>query len=102
MKEDSKQLFGAPFIARNNVSTWGIEREDESLVAVVFNQPNMSKIARLFMAAPTLYDALCTATKSMCSSADFRCPKQGAAWSCCKDCKVLPLIELLRKIKDGK
>lgn len=44
--------------ARNNVSTYGIEREDESLVAIVFNQQNMRVIANLFAAAPEMYETL--------------------------------------------
>lgn len=106
MTDSTKQLFNAPFVARNNVSTWGIEREDESLVAVVFNQPNMRKIAKLFTTAPELYDALMEAAAGKCWSCagentetmlDHPCPKGHD-----EDCYVAKWRELLRKVRDGK
>jgi len=55
-----------------------------------------NNIARL----PELYDALMAATKRCCSSADDRCPKQGAMWTCCRKCTVLPWLELLQKVRN--
>lgn len=57
-KKNEPKISLPKMVMRDNVSTCGIEREDESLVAIVFNQPHMRTIANLFVAAPEMRDVL--------------------------------------------
>lgn len=50
---------------------------------------------------PELYDALMEAAKEYCKGADLGCPEKRCALAMDHQCKAMPWIDLLRKVKDG-
>lgn len=101
MTKDTKKLFDAPWKAeeyKHGKGAFVVRNNGGYLVAENMSQQDANRFAHL----PELYDALMETTKRCCSSADDKCPRQGAMWTHCRKCNILPWLELLRKVRDGE
>ena len=102
MTDETKKHFFAPWKAeeyKHGKGAFVVRNNEGYLVAENMSKQDANRFARL----PELYDALMQAAKRCCSSADDKCPKQGAVmWAHCRKCTVLPWLELLRKVRDGE
>ena len=104
MTDSTKQLFNAPWQMQydgEGEDLWITDSNGETIVDFP-DRPGLHEQAKRIERLPELYEALMMAVKRCCSSADFGCPKQGVMWTRCKKCSVLPWIELLQKVKEGK
>ena len=101
LSDATKEQFNAPWYVFSSPDDeiTVIENESGHVLAELDDVKTANRLARL----PELYEALMEATKRCCSSADDKCPKQGAIlWTHCRKCNILPWLELLRKVRDGK
>lgn len=95
MTEETAQLFNVPWHATDLDH---VEDSEDCYICECDTHKTANRLARL----PEMYDALVYFVHRSCSSAKIdRCPNQGAGWIGCRDCSLMPYIELLRKVKDG-
>ena len=108
MTDETKKLFDAPWVASDDKDDPFPFMHHKEIVSnngqghtiakdIIGDDAN--RLARL----PELYDALVYFVHRSCSSAKIdRCPNKGAGWIGCRDCSLMPYIELLRKVRDGE